>query len=101
MLEPRRTTGAPPVRSRASAAISATSSTARPSSAPALSPCPRMSNASAARPSARHAEAGRLEVGGCDLVELAQQFGTPAYVVEERDLRARARAFVEAFAQRT
>ena len=41
-------------------------------------------------------ERGRLEVGGCDAVELAREFGTPAYVVAEDDLRARARAFVEA-----
>jgi diaminopimelate decarboxylase len=40
---------------------------------------------------------GRLEVGGCDAVELAREFGTPAYVVAEDDLRARARAYVEAF----
>ncbi|HZL47652.1 MAG TPA: diaminopimelate decarboxylase [Solirubrobacteraceae bacterium] len=41
-------------------------------------------------------ERGRLEVGGCDTVELAREFGTPAYVVAEEDLRARARAFVQA-----
>jgi diaminopimelate decarboxylase len=41
-------------------------------------------------------ERGRLEVGGCDTVELARKFGTPAYVVAEDDLRARARAFVGA-----
>jgi diaminopimelate decarboxylase len=35
-------------------------------------------------------------VGGCDTVELAREFGTPAYVVAEDDLRARARAFVQA-----
>jgi diaminopimelate decarboxylase len=39
---------------------------------------------------------GRLEVGGCDTLELAAQFGTPAYVVAEDDLRARARAFAVA-----
>src|ERR1700719_3370227 len=39
---------------------------------------------------------GRLEVGGCDTIELAREFGTPAYVVAEEDLRARARAFVQA-----
>jgi diaminopimelate decarboxylase len=38
-------------------------------------------------------ERGRLEVGGCDTVELAREFGTPAYVVAEDDLRARAKAF--------
>ena len=43
-------------------------------------------------------ERGRLEVGGCDLVELAREVGTPAYVVAEDDLRARARAFLAAFA---
>jgi len=42
--------------------------------------------------------AGHIEVGGCDLVELAREVGTPAYVVAEDDLRARARAFREAFA---
>jgi diaminopimelate decarboxylase len=36
---------------------------------------------------------GRLEVGGCDTIELAREFGTPAYVVAEDDLRTRARAF--------
>jgi len=41
-------------------------------------------------------ERGRLEVGGCDTIELAHEFGTPAYVVAEDDLRARARAFVAA-----
>jgi diaminopimelate decarboxylase len=42
-------------------------------------------------------ERGHLEIGGCDLLELAERFGTPAYVVAEDDLRARARAFVDAF----
>jgi diaminopimelate decarboxylase len=41
-------------------------------------------------------ERGRLEVGGCDTIELAKEFGTPAYVVAEDDLCARARAFVQA-----
>jgi diaminopimelate decarboxylase len=39
-------------------------------------------------------ERGVLEVGGCDTLELAREFGTPAYVVAEEDLRARARTFV-------
>lgn len=39
---------------------------------------------------------GRLEIGGCDTLELAREFGTPAYVVAEDDLRTRARAFVQA-----
>jgi diaminopimelate decarboxylase len=41
-------------------------------------------------------ERGRLEVGGCDVIELAREFGTPAYVVAEDDLRTRARAFIQA-----
>jgi diaminopimelate decarboxylase len=41
-------------------------------------------------------ERGRLEVGGCDTVELAREYGTPAYVVAEDDLRARAQAFARA-----
>jgi len=45
-------------------------------------------------------ERGRLEVGGCDLVELAREFGTPAYVYAVDDLRARARAYLSAFAAR-
>jgi diaminopimelate decarboxylase len=40
---------------------------------------------------------GRLEIGGCDVLELADRFGTPAYVVSEDDLRARANAFIAAF----
>src|SRR5688500_7489491 len=46
-------------------------------------------------------EAGRLEVGGCDLIELAKEFGTPAYVYAEDDMRARAREFLQAFGSRT
>ena len=46
-------------------------------------------------------ELGRLEVGGCDVVELAREFGTPAYVYAEDDMRARARTFLEAFRART
>src|SRR5262245_39030396 len=46
-------------------------------------------------------ERGRLEVGGCDTVELAAEFGTPAYVYAEDDMRMRARSFVAAFRART
>jgi diaminopimelate decarboxylase len=43
---------------------------------------------------------GRLEIGGCDVVELAREFGTPAYVYAEDDMRARARTYLEAFRAR-
>ncbi len=46
-------------------------------------------------------EAGRLEIGGCDTVELAREFGTPAYVYAEDDIIARARSYMEAFRART
>jgi diaminopimelate decarboxylase len=42
---------------------------------------------------------GVLSIGGCDARELAREFGTPAYVVAEHDLRAGARTFVEALAR--
>src|SRR5215211_453678 len=42
-------------------------------------------------------ERGRLEVGGCDVIGLARDFGTPAYVYAQDDMRARARAYLEAF----
>jgi diaminopimelate decarboxylase len=44
-------------------------------------------------------ERGRLHVGGCDVLEVAKEFGTPAYIVAEDDLRFRARAFKAAFEQ--
>ncbi|MEK6278171.1 MAG: diaminopimelate decarboxylase [Actinomycetota bacterium] len=46
-------------------------------------------------------ERGHLVVGGCDIVELAAEFGTPAYVYAEDDIRVRARAYLDAFGSRT
>jgi diaminopimelate decarboxylase len=40
---------------------------------------------------------GALEVGGVDLRDLVAEHGSPAYVLDEADFRARARAFREAF----
>ena len=40
---------------------------------------------------------GRLSVGGCDLGELAERFGTPLFVYDEDHLRARCREYVAAF----
>jgi diaminopimelate decarboxylase len=45
-------------------------------------------------------EHGRLEIGGCDAVELVREFGSPAYVVAEDDLRLRARSFADALSAR-
>ncbi|GHJ24560.1 diaminopimelate decarboxylase [Streptomyces albus] len=40
---------------------------------------------------------GALSVGGMDVRRLAEEFGTPAYVMDENDFRARCRAWREAF----
>lgn len=40
---------------------------------------------------------GRLIVGGCDVTELAEEFGTPLFVYDEAHLRARCREAVAAF----
>ncbi|CAN5564854.1 diaminopimelate decarboxylase [soil metagenome] len=42
-------------------------------------------------------ERGHLELGGCDAVEIAAEFGTPAYVDVEDDIRSRAREYLGAF----
>ena len=43
---------------------------------------------------------GRLEIGGCDAVELARRFGTPLYVVDEQYLRETCREFRSTFESR-
>ena len=43
-------------------------------------------------------DAGRLTVGGLDVVTLAEEHGTAAYVLDEEDFRSRAREFRECFA---
>ncbi len=44
---------------------------------------------------------GHLVVGGCDVVDLAAEFGTPAYIYAEDDIRARARSYLDAFQARS
>jgi diaminopimelate decarboxylase len=41
--------------------------------------------------------AGSLAIGGVDVTELAEEYGTPAYLLDEADLRSRCREFVSAF----
>ncbi len=41
---------------------------------------------------------GALRIGGLSVTELAERFGTPAYLFDEEDFRARCRAFKSAFA---
>ena len=46
---------------------------------------------------ARVNDAGHLEIGGCDVLDVAAEFGTPSYIYAASDLRSRARAAVTAF----
>ena len=43
---------------------------------------------------------GHLEVGGCDTVELVEEFGTPLYVMDETHLRQQCREYRGSFAER-
>jgi diaminopimelate decarboxylase len=43
------------------------------------------------------AEDGALRIGGVSVQNLAQEYGTPAYLLDEEDLRARCREFAAAF----
>ena len=42
--------------------------------------------------------AGHLTIGGCDVVSLAEMYGTPLYVYDEHTIREMCRAFVDGFA---
>jgi diaminopimelate decarboxylase len=44
--------------------------------------------------------AGHMEVGGCDLVELAHQHGTPLYVYDEATVRQRCAEYIAAMGTR-
>jgi diaminopimelate decarboxylase len=43
-------------------------------------------------------DSGHVKVGGCDLVQLAEEYGTPLYVYDEATIRARAAAYREGLA---
>lgn len=43
---------------------------------------------------------GHLEIGGCDTVELARQFGTPLYVLDETHFRRNCRNYYRAFTEK-
>lgn len=43
-------------------------------------------------------ERGRLNIGGCDVVQLARDFGTPLYIFDEAHIRKNCRLFHQAFA---
>jgi diaminopimelate decarboxylase len=41
-------------------------------------------------------DGGDLRIGGCSITEVAERFGTPAYVIDTGALRARAKAYMSA-----
>src|SRR5690625_372817 len=45
-------------------------------------------------------ERSHLEIGGCDAVDLAKEFGTPVYVIDESLVREKCRKYRQAFAER-
>lgn len=42
-------------------------------------------------------QAGNLEIGGCDLIELAEKYGTPLYVLDETTIRSICHDYKKAF----
>jgi diaminopimelate decarboxylase len=45
-------------------------------------------------------KSGNLEIGGCDVTELAEQYGTPLYIYDESTIRKMCREFVGEFSTR-
>ena len=50
-------------------------------------------------PRGAHRAGGVLTLGGIDVRDLAAEFGTPALIMDEADVRSRAREYVDAFGQ--
>jgi len=46
-------------------------------------------------------ESGHLEIGGCDVIDVAREFGTPAFIFSEEDIRARIREYIDTFSGQT
>ncbi|MGB8699449.1 MAG: diaminopimelate decarboxylase [Thermosynechococcaceae cyanobacterium] len=49
--------------------------------------------------SARLAHSNTLEIGGCSVVELVEQFGSPLYILDESTLRAACRQYIQGLQQ--
>src|ERR1700677_2849552 len=49
------------------------------------------------RNAGRDGKQGALTLGGIDVRDIARNFGTPVFVMDERDVRERCREYVEAF----
>jgi len=51
----------------------------------------------ASTPDSPRTPSGHLTFGGCDVIELGREFGTPAYLYDVSVMRAKARAYLDAF----
>ncbi|MFA6001202.1 MAG: diaminopimelate decarboxylase [Thermoleophilia bacterium] len=51
--------------------------------------------------SSRINAAGHLEVAGCDVVELVQEYGSPLFIYDEQQVRERCQEYIQAFSSRT
>ena len=40
---------------------------------------------------------GNIQIGGCDLIDLANQYGTPLYIYDEQTIRSIAKSYKDAF----
>jgi diaminopimelate decarboxylase len=45
-------------------------------------------------------QVGHLEIGGCDTVQLAKEYGTPLMIYDESSIRQKCRSFVSAFKEK-
>ncbi len=50
---------------------------------------------------ASHNASGHLEIGGCDVVELTAEYGSPLVIYEEESIRDQCRRYVAAFREHT
>jgi diaminopimelate decarboxylase len=50
---------------------------------------------------ASHNAFGHLEIGGCDVVELVAEYGSPLFIYEEESIRDQCRRYVAAFREHT
>ncbi|GAU66812.1 putative diaminopimelate decarboxylase [Streptomyces sp. NBRC 110611] len=66
--------------------------------ATAVTPAPRTATEPVRPAAAAPLPHGETAVGGVPLTELADRFGTPAYILDEAEVRRRCRAYLRAFA---
>ncbi|WP_051059177.1 diaminopimelate decarboxylase [Nocardiopsis lucentensis] len=70
---------------------------AEPQSEELLAPTPQEERAPGVWPRNAHRSNGVMEIAGHTVTELAREFGTPLFVLDEEDFRSRCREYVRAF----